>query len=195
MKNNGTEKIGLVNPYPSSRCISAMTGLNILMLSKGIKGTFYWYGLTEIKAWICNCIDSFTWDVITQPCPHFNGGFYWNRRWSSGMDEYLGLHLTKLMAATDEVLELIFHPTLHWACDYLSILELKLIHDSKGNLSSQVQSISRWSFQSFAGFFIRDGWPSTRLIYSKKSLKWSPLSTPLQLNCINNQKIFNPSRF
>ena len=30
--------------------------------------------LPQIKTWMINHIDGFVWDVITHPCPNFNGG-------------------------------------------------------------------------------------------------------------------------
>ena len=56
-----------------------------------------------MQSWISNYIDYKVWDEITYLFPNFNG------RWSLGTDEQ-------------------FHPMLYRACDYLSMLGLKLIH-------------------------------------------------------------------
>ena len=62
-------------------------------------------GLTLIPAWISNYIHYETWDEITYPSPNFNG-------------------------CTVEVWEWISN-TLYQACDYLSLLGLKLIRVSE----------------------------------------------------------------
>ena len=72
---------------------------------------FYKHDKTLIPAWISNCIHYKVWDEITYSFPNFNG---WSR-WSLGMEK-------------------LFHPTPYWACDYLSMLCLKLIHVSKRGL-------------------------------------------------------------
>ena len=57
---------------------------------------------------VSNYIKYKAWDDITYPFPNFNG-------------------------ATVEVWEWInnIHPILYWACDYLSMMGLKLIHVSR----------------------------------------------------------------
>ena len=64
--------------------------------------------LTGIPAWIINKIHYIVWDEITYPFPNFNGGNIEVWEWISN-----------------------FSPTHYWACDYLSVLGLKLNHDSK----------------------------------------------------------------
>ena len=72
---------------------------------KTTSGPFYLHGLTLISAWISNYIHYKLWDEITYPLLNFNGT-------SLGMNKW-------------------FHPTFYWACDYLSMLGLKLNHISK----------------------------------------------------------------
>ena len=63
--------------------------------------------LTLISPWIREYIPSNMWNKITYPFINFSGCTF-----SLGMDKW-------------------FHPTLYWACDYLSMLGLKLHHVSK----------------------------------------------------------------
>ena len=71
------------------------------------RGPFYKHGSTFIPAWISNYTYYNVWDEITYPFLNFN-------------------------SATVEVYEWIkSHPTLYCACDYLSMLGLKLNHVSK----------------------------------------------------------------
>ena len=90
-------------------------------MNNKISGDFSEAALSKmLKRAICSGImTSFTkMDML----PHPLQGVGWNylsipkleryNHWSLGMDMYL-------------------HPTLYWACDYLSMLELKLNHVSK----------------------------------------------------------------
>ena len=61
-----------------------------------------------MPAWICNHMPSRVWDLITYPFDNVNG----LHSWSLGMDK-------------------IFHSTLCNGCNYLCVLGLKLIHNSK----------------------------------------------------------------
>ena len=36
-------------------------------------GPFYWQRSIEIIAWISNDIHGFMWEIVTHPCPNFNG--------------------------------------------------------------------------------------------------------------------------
>ena len=36
-------------------------------------GPFYWWRLPKMREWISNYNNVFVWDVITPPCPNFNG--------------------------------------------------------------------------------------------------------------------------
>ena len=61
-------------------CIGTCVVLNIVWyafvvdLSSGIscEGPFYQHNLSDTRAWICNYIKSFPWDVITNQCHNFN---------------------------------------------------------------------------------------------------------------------------
>ena len=59
---------------------------------------------------------------MTYPFPNFS---QWCNHWSLGMDKS-------------------FHPTLYWACDYLSMLRLKLIHVSKRDPWCPKSSATHW---------------------------------------------------
>ena len=77
-------------------------------------GPFYYHGLTLIPVWITNYTHYNMCDESISPFLNFNGSKLQRfNRWSLGMDKW-------------------FHPTLYWACDYLSMLGLKLNHVSKG---------------------------------------------------------------
>ena len=65
-----------------------------------------------IPAWISNYIHyNVCWIYLTIP------KLQWLHHWSLGMDKY-------------------FHPTLYWACDYLSMMWLQLIYVNKRGQSS-----------------------------------------------------------
>ena len=85
-----------------------------LVSSKSTWHPYFWHRLTLIPAWISNYIHNKVWDKITYPFPNFD-------------------------FSTIEVWEWIsyFYSTLYWACDYLYMLRLKLIHVSeRGHWSS-----------------------------------------------------------
>ena len=65
------------------------------------RGHIYYNGLTLIPAWVSNFIRYKVWGEITYALPNFK-------------------------SAAVEVWEWIFLSTLYWACDYLSMLGLKL---------------------------------------------------------------------
>ena len=70
--------------------------------------SFNKHGLTLILAWISNFTYYTVWDEIIHPFTNFNSF----NCWCLGMDKY-------------------FHLTIHWTCNYLTNLGLKLIHVSK----------------------------------------------------------------
>ena len=74
---------------------------------------FYYYSSTFIP--VSNCIHYKVWDEITYPFPKHQQC----NRWGVGMDKY-------------------FHYKLYQACDYLSMLGLKLNYVSKRGPGSTV---------------------------------------------------------
>ena len=81
----------------------------------------------------------FTFYIIPPHWGSTNGPFYWHgltliTAWISNY-----IHSYKLSLGMDEW----FHPTVYWACDYLSMLELKLYHVSKRGPSSWSPSLWR----------------------------------------------------
>ena len=104
----------LKNGYPGTRVAVIWRTMIFVQLRNGIRytypdglGPFYYHGLTLIQTWISNYSHYNVWDEIAYPFPNFNG-------------------------ITVEVWEWINNFThILWACDYLSILGLKLIHISR----------------------------------------------------------------
>ena len=72
-------------------------------------GQFYLHGLTCILAWICNYIQYEIWDGITYLLPNFKGAAVEAWEWLTN-----------------------FIPTIHWACDYLSMV-MRELHQQHGS--------------------------------------------------------------
>ena len=89
--------------------------LHTSVRSEHTRGSFYYHLLPLIQAWISNYIHYKMWNEITYPFLHFNGGTVEVQ----GMDKWC-------------------HPTLYCACDYSSMLELKLTHVSKRGYCTSV---------------------------------------------------------
>ena len=86
-------------------CVYLVRGNDVIILEQVMQcalGPLLLHGLTLVPAWISNCFHYKVWDEITYPFLNFN----------VTMDKK-------------------FHPTLYRACDYLSMLGLKLNHVSK----------------------------------------------------------------
>ena len=79
------------------------------------RGPFYWNGITLIPAWLSNYIryKDRGWNCMSIP------QLQQLHRWNLEMNKR-------------------FHPTLFWACDYLSMQRCKLIHVSKRDPSSHL---------------------------------------------------------
>ena len=102
--NIGDFVTGMPPSHSSQRC-SISYGGKMPLHHKATEDPFTNICFTLIPAWMSNDIHYKVWDEITCPFPIFN-------YWSLGMDK-------------------LFHPTFNWACDYVSMLVLKLIHVSK----------------------------------------------------------------
>ena len=79
------------------------------------RGPFYWNGITLIPAWLSNYIR------------------YKDRGWN-----YISIPQLQQLHRWNLEMNKRFHPTLFWACNYLSMQRCKLIHVSKRDPSSHL---------------------------------------------------------
>ena len=119
-------------------CDSLLVLWSLLMLPSDQldpRSPFYLLGLTLIPAWINNYHHYIVWNEFTYPFPNFNG--FTVEIWG-------------------------FHPILPWACDYQSMLGLKLKHVSKRGPRNKF----RWNLNQGTVIFIHEEKPRTFYMYT-----------------------------
>ena len=126
-------------------------------------GPFYYHWLTLISAWISNYTHYNVWDEITYPFLNFNGAIVEVQEWIST-----------------------FIPHFSGACDYLSMLGLKLNHVNKRG-SRRSLCINKWKVFIHTSYH-KARWGGNYDSPDNVIRRQIPNKSPMKSNVVNTMK-------